>query len=157
MVRLFEESWPLVVALVHGELTDTDVEEMISVYERIHAREERFFLVQETRTAKLPTAVMRKKLADMNTRFAADIERHVIGVGVIVSSVIASGVLSAIFWVTQKQTKIFSATSGEETLRRASELCNKEDVVLPPDAARFLRDLDAAALSPGGLERLLLS
>jgi hypothetical protein len=148
MIRFIEEHWPLVVAIAHDELTDEDIEEMKVVYKRIHQRKERFFLVQETRSVKLPTALMRKKLAGLNTFFSEEIERNVIAVGVIVKSKIAVGMLNAIFWVSREKTRTFSTTTGRELFRRATDLCAKEDILLPLGAKTFFSNLDMDVFVP---------
>ena len=153
MIKIVEDHWPLVVALVQGEITEADIAAMFEVYERIHQRDERFFLVQEARGAKLPDAITRKRLAELNTHFAEQIERHVIAVGVVVASRIAAGVLSAIFWLSREATEMFTSLSGEEVYEKAVALCEREGVSLPEAAREFMLDLDAAQATPEGLSQ----
>jgi hypothetical protein len=57
MVRIHTDYFPFVLAVVAGELEEEDFEYMYREYRKLHDRDQRFFLAQETRQVKMPDAL----------------------------------------------------------------------------------------------------
>jgi hypothetical protein len=64
-MKFLESAWPLLVAVGPMKLTDAELEEMFSGYERYFERGERYALMSVTpRGAEAPGARERKRMAD---------------------------------------------------------------------------------------------
>lgn len=144
MLRLCDDSFPFVFAVVSGDITDADVDEMYRRYEVLHLRQQRFYLAQEVRQVKIPSAAMRKRLAELNTEFGERIAKNIIGIGIVVPSRVVSAAMTAIYWVSKEAapTRIFpSATAMADHARKA---CAAENLHLPPVLETMATTLDTA-------------
>jgi len=143
MVRIFTEHWPFVIAIVAGDLDDADFDYMYEQYRSIHLRDQRFFLVQETRKVKLPNADTRKKLAKLNSDFADDIKQHVTGIGVVVASKVFAGAMRAVYWLSGENSPTTYWSSAADCFEEAERRAKLERMILPASAKSFAEELDS--------------
>lgn len=151
MVTIIDAHFPLVMALVDGELTREDIAVMREAYARLHERKQRFFLCQETRTVQLPSALIRKELARLNDDFAERIRANVVGIGVIVAGKVYAGALRAIFWLSKEAAPMAVETTAAAMLRVVEQSCAAEHIVLPASLRGFMTALDADLAAGRGL------
>ena len=144
MLRISDDAFPFVIAVVGGDIVEADIREMAARYGALHERGERFYLAQEVRQVNLPTAPMRRQLADLNTEFRARIEKNVIAIGVIVPSRVVSAALTAVYWVSKEAAPTQFFPTAAQLVAHARMVCAAEKVSLPPHADTVARTLDGA-------------
>lgn len=144
MLRICDETFPFVFAVVSGDITDADIDEMARRYAALHQRKQRFYLVQEVRQVKIPSAAMRKRLADLNTEFGERIAKNIVGIGIIVPSRVVSAAMTAIYWVSKEAAPTRFFPSAAAMAEHARQACAKERLQLPPALETVAGSLDAA-------------
>jgi hypothetical protein len=154
VIRIVDTHFPFVFAIVTGEVTDEDVDGMYPIYERIHQRGEKFYLAQEVRQVSIPGAPLRKKLGELNAHFGPLIERHVVGIGLVVPNRLVAGAMRAIYWLSREHspTKFFG--SAMELHGDAIAVANEHKIVFPESAETVLHRLDVAYTSGGDLSQV---
>ncbi|MCC7072696.1 MAG: hypothetical protein IT383_15310 [Deltaproteobacteria bacterium] len=143
MVKLCEDAFPFVISVVSGEITDADVDEMRHRYALLHQRKRRFFLAQEARQVSIPSAAMRRRLAELNSEFRELIRQHIIGIDIVVPSRVVSAAMTAVYWVSKEAAPTRFFPSAAAMAAHARQVCAAEQVMLPPavdDVARVLDD-----------------
>jgi hypothetical protein len=91
----------------------------IATFEEIHARGERFALVIDTRPLKtMPSATWRKELTDWtnNPRVQRNSGRFNVGAAIILTSVLARGIYTALLWVWKPPSPQFAAATMAEAV-----------------------------------------
>lgn len=144
MLRICDETFPFVFAVVSGDITDADVDEMYRRYQVMHQRKQRFYLAQEVRQVKIPGAALRRRLADLNTEFGERISKNIVGIGIVVPSRIVSAAMTAVYWVSKEAapTRIFSSAAAMAD--HARKACAAENLHLPPALESVADGLDSA-------------
>lgn len=156
MVRIHTDLFPFVIAVVAGNLEDSDFEYMYEQYRAIHARDQRFYLAQETRRVRLPNALQRRQLGELNAHFAPDIEKRVVQIGVIVASKVFAGAIRAIYWLSREAKPTYYASTAVECWDNAERLCRDEGLVLPAPGRAFAEGLDAEYQAGGDFSKYLV-
>jgi hypothetical protein len=143
-VRIIDEHFPLVIGLINGDVTEEDIDQMYDSYNDIHARGERFFLAQETRRVKLPSAVIRKRLGQLNKDFGPLITSNVVGIHVVVANRVVAGALRAVFWFSKEFAPTKTSASALEMFADAEKRGGEGGLVFPQSAKGFCARLDAS-------------
>jgi hypothetical protein len=134
--------FPFVIAVVAGELEDKDFDYMYREYRKLHDRDQRFFLAQETRRVKLPNAIVRRRLGELNRDFTDDIEQHVVQIGVIVASKVFAGAIRAIYWLSREARPTHYASTALECWQNAVKTCAADGIALSDEGLAFVQSLD---------------
>jgi hypothetical protein len=132
----------MVFAVITDRITEDDVSQMYDAYRVIHERGERFFLLQDARAAKLPDALTRKKLSELNTHFEADIERHVVGIAVVVPNRVYAGAVQALYWMSKEYAPTKAFASAGDALEHARGVLPEDAPPFPPATADAMKRLD---------------
>lgn len=144
VIKLCEDGFPFVIAVVSGEITDSDVDEMYRRYPLLHQRRRRFYLAQEVRQVNIPGAAMRRRLAMLNTEFGERIRANVIGIGIIVPSRVVSAAMTAVYWVSKEAAPTRFFSSAASMADHARQVCAAEQLLVPAAVDDAARALDAA-------------
>lgn len=144
MLKISDDAFPFVIAVVSGEITEADVTEMARRYTALHARGRRFYLAQEVRQVSLPSAPMRRRLAELNTEFGDRIAKNIVGIGIVVPSRIVSAAMTAIYWVSKEASPTHFFPSAAALAEHARRTCAAEKVVLPTALESIASALDGA-------------
>lgn len=101
-----------------------------------------FGLINDTRQSAMPDALQRRSIAQMYTEYNADVRKNFLASGIVGSSSLVSGVLTALNWLKPPPhpVKVFLATAAAEEWvlsRFSSEMCERVAKASPDRAVAF--------------------
>lgn len=75
-----------------------------------------FGLINDTRGGRMPDALQRRSIAQMYSDYEADVRRNFLASGIVGSSTIVNGVLTALNWLKPPPhpVKVFTSTGAAE-------------------------------------------
>ncbi|HSC88484.1 MAG TPA: STAS/SEC14 domain-containing protein [Polyangiaceae bacterium] len=101
MSHSYDDSrWPIVVSRAEGESTDADMEDYLSMLERMLARRERHVIIVDATGGKLLKGQHRKALAEWTRQNEAALRRYRAGLALVTSSAVLRGMITAVYWLT---------------------------------------------------------
>jgi len=142
MGRIVSELFPLVFAVIHDQITEADIEKMYEAYRAVHERGERFVLMQDARAAKLPDAATRQRLSKLNAHFESDIEKHVIGIAVVVPNRLYAGAVQALYWMSKENAPTKAVPSAIDALEHALAIMPEDLPPFPATTRATMEELD---------------
>lgn len=92
--------FPLVVNTIPEKLDVAHLPAFFAKTQAILERREPYITISDvTRTRELPTAVVRRQLADWSTRYDAMMKQYAMGTAIVIESAMIRGGLTALFWL----------------------------------------------------------
>lgn len=117
--------FPLVVNTIPERLDADHLPAFFAKTEAILKRREPYVTLSDvTRTRELPTAVVRRALADWSTRHDAAMKQFAMGTAIVIESAMIRGGLTALFWLAPPpypQQVVATIGEGLDVVRRYYE------------------------------------
>jgi hypothetical protein len=136
--------FPVSMAAEWDDLTRDDIEAMRRNYTELHARGQRFAIFVDARRANVPSAPMRRALADMSNTFEAQSKKNAVCTAVVLNSPIMIGVLTAVQWFLKSEMELKYFARSVDAVAFIGEKLRAEGIAMPESAMRFAKKLDAA-------------
>ena len=142
--------FPIAFAMLHGEPSLGDVEQLGAFYDALHARMERFATVIDARHVKVPPASVRRALADMSNRFGPLAKRNTVTVCMVIDSQIVVAALQAVRWFLKTDVELQYQTTPRKALAYVEQKLALEKIAVPDSARTFVKRLEGASSSDYG-------
>ncbi len=101
-----EEQWPIIVirppAEYDNDIHDQYLKYLGSIYER---RKEKYAVVIDARKCSRPNSIQRKEENAFRTKYEDHVKQFCCGTAFVIQSAVMAGVITAIFWLKQPDTK----------------------------------------------------
>lgn len=94
-----ESQWPLVRVKMHAQISEEDYRRLHDRFRELLQRRQLCALISDSRLAPPSTPLQRKQTADMLTELNPLAQRYMVATGVVLSSAVQRGILTAILWV----------------------------------------------------------
>ena len=133
--------YPLVIMRAGASYTQADWNQLMNrMTEVIHMGP--FGLINDTRESPMPDALQRRSIAQMYTEYDADVRKNFLASGIVGSSSLVNGVLTALNWLKPPPhpVKVFLSTAAAEEWvlsRFSSEMCEQVANASPARALAF--------------------
>lgn len=114
-IHLDRSRYPLVVLHASAQYTQADWDVMMAgMIELINTGP--FGLINDTRGGRMPDALQRRSIAQMYADHEAEVRRNFLASGIVGSSTIVKGVLTALNWLKPPPhpVKVFTSTGAAE-------------------------------------------
>jgi hypothetical protein len=145
MIATTDVHFPVSMAAEWGDLTLDDIEVMRGHYAELHTRGKRFAIFVDARRANVPSAPMRRALAEMSNTFEADSKKNAVCTAVVLNSQIMVGVLTAVQWFLRSEMELKYFARAVDALAFIGEKFRAERLAMPEGAMRLAKKLDAAS------------
>lgn len=131
MVRVTDETWPIICFQSYGVTTEAQLAAVRPVYERIYRRKAPFLTVSDARFAD-HSAAQRKLWADwLAEQIRLDVHEGARGTVVILDSVLLRGALVALNWITPPKVPQEVAADRHEAVEQARKLAARANMHVP--------------------------
>ena len=133
--------YPLVVMRAGASYTQADWNQLMKrMIEVIQMGP--FGLINDTRESPMPDALQRRSIAQMYTEYDANVRKNFLASGIVGSSNLVSGVLTALNWLKPPPhpVKVFLSTAAAEEWvlsRFSTEMCERVAKASPARPAEF--------------------
>jgi hypothetical protein len=128
------------------DLTLDDIEAMRRHYTELHERGKRFAIFVDARRANVPSAPMRRALAEMSNTFEAQSKKNAVCTAVVLNSPIMVGVLTAVQWFLKSEMELKYFARAVDAVSFIATKFAAEGIVMPEGAVRFAKKLDAVSV-----------
>ena len=136
--------FPVSIAAMWGELTRDDVNAMGRHYRLMHERNHRFASFVDSRHSFVPSAPMRRALADMSNEFEQASKKNGVCVTVVIDSKVLIGVLTAVRWFVKPAVELRYFNTAIASVAHIGQRFAAEGIAMAPGTAEFLARLDTA-------------
>ena len=133
-----DSRFPIVFLTCPSELTSAFLTDFEQSYERLFARRAKFVVVCDLRMiAKVPDALMRKRLSDILNRpdFKAQQERYQVGSANVIASAAVRAALTALLWVWQPTSPMYAPRDHHDAIEWSISRLREVGVTIPPSLA----------------------
>lgn len=135
-----DERFPLATTLYPSSVTEEVLEPYFADYGRLLAREQPFVSLVDMRPClHVPSARVRKRIAEWGVRIADQRARYVVGVAFVVTSPLLRAALSAVHFVARPRQPTIVVANEEDALRFLAARLAAHGLAIPRDP----RDADA--------------
>jgi hypothetical protein len=144
MIAATRAHMPISFVVIYGEVRSEDIDEMRAHYLAIHASGVRLAVVTDARRAHVPSATMRRAMADLTNELEVQTKRNTVCSCVVLDNTLLVGVLTAIRRFVRGELDIRYFARAVDALAYVAGKFRDESLAVPEGALVLAKKLDLA-------------